>query len=91
MSEKKEKKTIPVWGNGPVIERVKIRPEQAVLACCTANFNGQSMVRMNGGGTLCHRGVTGTPPDGCFGASGGKDAACGALSTAGEESGSVSS
>lgn len=65
------KKTNKAWGNGPVIERINITPEQAVLACCTAA--AADYVRFSVGvTTLCQRGTGNSPVAPCAGAALGK-------------------
>lgn len=70
MIDKKENKKCLQWGNGPVIESIRITPEQAVLACCNA---GAQAVR-NFGGTQCIGTGTLTAP--CDASSGVKATPC---------------
>lgn len=51
------------WGKGPVITRVKLNPEQAVLGCCkdsswhpTQNPGGPSCTPQSCGGGTWHAG-----------------------------------
>ncbi len=58
------------WDNGPLIFRVPLEPEQAVLSCCTATGATRgSKVRMEG--TVC-KDNAGAGFDGCTTTGGGK-------------------
>ncbi len=44
------------WDNGPIISRVPLEPEQAVLSCCSADYGGFNFIRMNAPDNGCQRG-----------------------------------
>ncbi len=47
------------WDNGPIISRVPLSPEQAVLSCCATTVGMFAAVRFNsvGAGTKCWQGA----------------------------------